>query len=55
VLEAGAAGLVVAAAPGAVRVLRLQPEGRGAMSVRDFLNGHPVAAGDRLTTPVRPA
>lgn len=55
VLEAGATGLVVAAAPGAVRVLRLQPEGRGAMAVRDFLNGHPVAAGDRLTTPVRPA
>lgn len=53
VLEAGPAGLVVAAAPGAVRILRLQPEGRAAMPVRDFLNGHPLVAGARLTTPVR--
>jgi methionyl-tRNA formyltransferase len=55
VLEAGSAGLVVAAAPGAVRILRLQPEGRAAMPVRDFLNGHPVLVGARLTTPVRPS
>ena len=55
VLEAGAAGLVVAAAPGAVRILRLQPEGRPAMTARDFLNGHPLTAGEHLTTPVRPA
>jgi methionyl-tRNA formyltransferase len=54
VLEVGAEGLVVAAAPGAVRILRVQPEGRAAMAVRDFLNGHPVTTGDRLTTPVRP-
>jgi methionyl-tRNA formyltransferase len=55
VLDAGAGGLVVAAAPGAVRILRVQPEGRAVMPVRDFLNGHPVAAGDRLTMPVRSA
>jgi methionyl-tRNA formyltransferase len=53
VLEASAVGLVVASAPGAVRILRLQPEGRPVMSVRDFLNGRAVAVGDRLTTPVR--
>ena len=55
VLEAGPTGLVVAAAPGAVRILRLQPEGRPAMLVRDFLNGHPLVVGARLTTPVRPS
>jgi methionyl-tRNA formyltransferase len=50
VVESGPAGLVVAAAPGAVRLLRVQPEGRAAMQVRDFLNGRPVAVGDRLMT-----
>ena len=40
--------LVVAAQPGLVRLLRLQPEGRAAMSARDFVNGHPVAVGDRF-------
>jgi methionyl-tRNA formyltransferase len=55
VLEAGPTGLVVAAAPGALRILRVQPEGRAAMPVRDFLNGHPVTVGTRLTTPARPS
>lgn len=55
VVESGAAGLVVAASPGAVRVVRVQPEGRGPMAVRDFLNGYPIAVGERLTPPVRSA
>ncbi len=55
VLDAGAAGIVVAALPGAIRVVRIQPEGRQAMAVRDFLNGRPIARGERFTTPVRPA
>jgi methionyl-tRNA formyltransferase len=41
-------GLVVAANPGCVRLLSIQPEGRQAMSIRDFLNGHRLAVGDRL-------
>lgn len=55
VIEAGPAGIVVAASPGAVRILRIQPEGRPPMAVRDFLNGRPVAPGERFTTPVRPS
>lgn len=42
--------LLVAARPGAVRLLAIQPEGRPVMSVRDFLNGHVVVAGERLTS-----
>lgn len=53
IIEAGPAGIVVAAAPGAVRILRLQPEGRPVMSARDFLNGRPLAAGDRFEPIVR--
>ena len=49
VLEAGGERLVVAAQPGAVRLLELQPEGRRAMSARDFLNGTRVVAGERMT------
>jgi len=37
----------VASQSGLVRILRVQPEGRAAMSVRDFLNGTRVSAGDR--------
>jgi methionyl-tRNA formyltransferase len=48
ILAAGADGLTVAAHPGAVRILELQPEGRRVMSVRDFLNGTHVVAGERL-------
>jgi methionyl-tRNA formyltransferase len=42
-------GLLVQTGAGCVRILRLQPEGRPAMSVRDFLNGRRVAVGDRFT------
>jgi methionyl-tRNA formyltransferase len=48
ILEASPDGLVIAAGDGAVRVLEVQPEGRRAMTVRDFLNGSAVAAGDRV-------
>ena len=41
-------GLVVAAGAGTVRVIELQPEGRRAMPVRDFLNGTKVSIGDRF-------
>jgi methionyl-tRNA formyltransferase len=40
--------IVAAASPGTVRLTRLQPEGRPAMAVRDFLNGRRVASGDRF-------
>lgn len=49
VLEASGDLLRVAAARGAIRVRELQPAGRRAMSARDFLNGHRVAPGARLT------
>jgi methionyl-tRNA formyltransferase len=38
----------IAARPGAVRILRLQIEGRPAVDTRAFLNGHPVRVGDRF-------
>ena len=40
--------LIVAARPGALRVVEIQPEGRRAMSARDFLNGTKVVPGDRF-------
>jgi methionyl-tRNA formyltransferase len=41
-------GISVAAGRGVLRILQLQPEGRRPMSARDFLGGHPVAAGDHF-------
>jgi methionyl-tRNA formyltransferase len=41
--------LVVATEPGAVHILEIQPEGRRAMSVRAFLGGRRVVAGDRFS------
>ena len=38
----------VAAALGTIRVLVIQPEGRRAMTVRAFLGGRPVVAGERF-------
>jgi methionyl-tRNA formyltransferase len=49
VLESSGGVLRVAAGRGVVRVLRLQPEGRRAMSAREFLAGHPLKRGARLT------
>jgi len=49
VLEAARDALVVATRPGAIRITEIQPEGRRSMSVRDFLNGTRLAAGDRFS------
>jgi methionyl-tRNA formyltransferase len=40
--------LLVACGEGAVRLLRLQRAGKGAVAAEDFLRGFPVAAGSRL-------
>lgn len=48
VVETRKNGLVVAAAPGAVLVTELQPEGKRPMAARDFANGYRVKAGDRF-------
>jgi methionyl-tRNA formyltransferase len=48
IVKANHDGLLVATDPGIVRILELQPEGRRAMSVRDFLNGAPLRAGDQF-------
>ena len=42
------AGLIVATGQGAIRITRVQVEGRPPMPVRDYLNGHPTQPGDRL-------
>jgi methionyl-tRNA formyltransferase len=47
VLEVESDAVVVATAPGAVRLLAVQPEGRSVMPARAFLAGHAVGAGDR--------
>lgn len=43
-------GLVVATGEGALRLSRVQLEGRQPVAMRDFLNGHRVAVGDRLVS-----
>jgi methionyl-tRNA formyltransferase len=49
-------GIIVAAAPGAIRLTRVQIEGRGPMAVRQFLAGHPVRRGDHFDPiPIGPA
>jgi len=49
ILEAHAGDLVVAAGSGRVRLLELQAEGKRPMHARDFLAGHRVTPGNRLT------
>jgi methionyl-tRNA formyltransferase len=51
VVDATGDALRVAAGEGTVAIEQVQPEGRRAMSVRDFLSGHPVRAGERLGPP----
>jgi len=52
VLEARADRFLVACGgASALALLTLQPEGRRAMGVRDYLAGHRLVAGTRLTTP----
>lgn len=48
VVAAGKEGVDVACADGVLRVLRLQVPGGKPMSVREFLNGRPIVAGDRF-------
>lgn len=48
VVSADADGIDVACARGVVRILELTPAGKRAMSAADFLNGHPLARGDRF-------
>jgi methionyl-tRNA formyltransferase len=48
VQSATADGLVVACAPGAVRITRVRPEGRATMDVAAFLNGAPAAPGSMI-------
>jgi methionyl-tRNA formyltransferase len=45
--------LVLATGDGVVHVTRVQPEGRAAMAVRDFVNGRRVTKGERFS-PVPP-
>jgi methionyl-tRNA formyltransferase len=39
----------VATGAGELAILEIQPEGRRAMHVRDFLQGHRLAAGDTFS------
>jgi methionyl-tRNA formyltransferase len=49
VTEAAGERLVVATGARCLRILALQPEGKRAMSAREFLAGRPLAAGARLS------
>jgi methionyl-tRNA formyltransferase len=51
VLEAGADGIVIRCAKGALRVSELQRAGGRRLSAADFLRGLPLAAGERLGAP----
>ena len=50
VVESAGDRLVVATGFGALRLLEVQAEGRRPMAVRDFLAGHRLAVGDRLSS-----
>ena len=39
----------VATGDGEIAIVEIQPEGRRAMHVHDFILGHPMAAGDVFT------
>lgn len=47
-VEVGREGLVVACAPGALRLVTVRPEGRGDMAAAEWARGARVQAGDRL-------
>jgi methionyl-tRNA formyltransferase len=49
VLAAHGTELCIAAGSGAVNIIEIQPEGKRPMAAREFLAGHRVRAGDRLT------
>jgi methionyl-tRNA formyltransferase len=48
IVKASGDDFIVATGSGALRVLQLQPEGRRAMSAREFLSGRRVAVGERF-------
>jgi methionyl-tRNA formyltransferase len=50
ILEAVGDGLHIAAGQDAIAIREIQVEGRRPMSTRDFLAGHPLSVGDRLTS-----
>jgi len=47
--EANGDRLVIATGSGALRLTRVQAEGTRAMTAREFLAGHAMSTGDRLT------
>jgi methionyl-tRNA formyltransferase len=49
IIEAGGDRLIVATGDGPLRIVELQAEGKRPMNVREFLAGHRLTAGDRLT------
>ncbi len=51
VLRADSDGIVVACGDGAVALTRVQPPGKRALDVGDFLNGYPVEIGESLGLP----
>ena len=51
VVKADGDGIVVACGQGAVVLTRVQPPGKRALDVADFLNGYPVAVGESLELP----
>ena len=51
VLEAGAAGIVIACGEGALQATELQRAGGKRLGAADFLRGFPVAVGERLGAP----
>lgn len=48
VMEAEGDRLIVAASPGAVRLLTVQLVGKKALAIAEFLRGHRIMAGDRM-------
>jgi methionyl-tRNA formyltransferase len=51
IVEAGGDTMAIAAGGGTIlQILILQPEGRRAMTAREFLAGHPVSAGTQVTS-----
>ena len=49
ILEADGDRLIIATGDGLLRIVEIQAEGKRPMTVRDFLAGHRLAAGDRWT------
>lgn len=47
--------LHVACGSGAIKILTVQPSNRGAMPMTDFINGHPISAGDTLISELPPS